>query len=713
MALRYQTEINNFAGDYFRIDILDADFTGSVSDFRCTDFDIEVQNSNSQRWFSIWGSECVLDCASTASMNLDTLIDDIRDAAEERFQIVIYKKDSSGGTYSLEWLGMVLNDLSGGMDEAPVQNYTIVATDGLGALKGLDYKTDNTTPVGEITLGAVVLHCLKQLPTSSFWSNGDAFLQECVKYYEGEMPSTNGSVLSWTKVPGTAFFEIDKDGVYKWMSCYEVLSSVCLLMKSRIYFSDGIWKFYNIREWETQSSLTVWVWTYAGTVATSSASVSIRQTIDGSISGARLSAQSFEYFPALRKISQVYAHETSRNLIQGITVDTAAGLQTVQTLTISNTSTLVFAGTLHVIASEVSPSGSSSQVFIKLRMAIKLGAYYLKRNVTNQIQNNDYANLTWENSINYIEYIAVFNVNFLGGIYLAVSFETPSLPTSAALQMNLEKVYIQDLQQNNKASVYNYSATFAALYVEYVDGDAENERTYEVFNNVAAVFTAQEELSEAFYGDKINSMTQNHLKVWDGSAFVDSDSNWARGNTGGNKPLLQLGLEDMMAGQRTSILKRQGDFVGRFKLGSVLAIAGVYFLPLRVRFSALNAQYSGEWYEIGTYNDSNIGVGYILPPAQGRVIPPSLTLPTVDGSPSLPERVVANNGQLQISALANVDALIVNDSNDAEMLKINSAGKFSLNNQMVIGGNSFSSVCNCFLCEQSTVNGVEMRIPKW
>jgi hypothetical protein len=691
MAVRYETEINNLVGHYWKVQILDADYVGAAADFVLADFELD-RKSLANRWDLIWGAECSLSVYSNVTNPLDTLIGDILDADEGRFQVVLYHKSTSGGTYAFYWIGLILNDLSGGVDEAPQQSYTIVAVDGLGALKGIDYSVDDVTPISTATVVTHLMNCLKQLPTASFFSSGDVFLKEAATYFEAQMPNLTGSPINWTTVPGTAFYEIDDNGIYKFKSCYDVLEILANTFFCRLFFNEGCWRFVDVRSWETSASLSVRPWTFGGTLGTA-ASESLRFTIDGTVDGARISGQQFGNLPPLRKLSRVYQHDTARNLVNGITVTTAAGLQNVIVgITESGTETLAISGALTVSASEIGSGAAYKTVYVKLRFQMKIGSYYLKRTVNNQSQNNDYSTLEWVSTVAYVEYIVVFGIQFLGGITLAVSFDTPALPNfvTGTLQVNLEKVYIQDLQQNNLSGTYNYSAVFASLYIEYVDGEAENERTYNVLNDTTAFFSETEELLELPVGDKINAMTRDRLLVWNGSAVVDADSDWGRNTLSGTKPLIQLVLENIMAGQRTTIRKRSGEFMGRFDSCDVLAISGDYYLPLSVRFSCNDGAFSGEWYKCGTYNDSNITTGYVSGVVTGVEIAPSVTPPSGSGN-LFPTNVIAENGKLSITALSGADGFVVNDSAAAEAFKINDSGKVSSINQVVIGGNEFTT----------------------
>lgn len=655
MAARYETELAALAGDFWKIEILDDEHSGSSSDFVLVDFKLD-RKSLVNRWDSVWGSEVQLDVLSNADFDLTDLIEDIRTAPEGRFKVVLYRKGHGAGSYVFEWLGLVLNDLSGGSDEGPNEPYLIVATDGLGALKGIDYAVDSITPYPDATIIEVLLNCLNQLPTSDYFTTGDAFLIEAVNYFENQMPNMVGSSLDFTKVPGTAFYDFDKEGAYIFRSCYEVIEIVANLFFARIGFWGGAWRFYNVRSWETSSSLVTKRWRTDGVQKTNETDA-IRISIDEDWTGARLATQTFGAFSPLRKVSRVFKHDTARSLVNpNLIFDSNAALQNVIVqLKESGKQYLAFSGSLFLSASEDPVTVTTLLLFVKVRITVTVGGYYLKRNVTDQTQNNDFTSLAWSNLPNYVEFIGSFTSTVAGNTSLAISFNTPPLPdfNVGTLQMQVEKVSITDISGTSKASLYNYYAKINGLFIEYVDDNAENERTYYALNNTSAFLSDVEELPDLIIGDKVGFMTRDRLLVWNGSDFVDSEGDWGLNTLSGNTNLIQLVLENIIAGQRTAIKKRLGSFVGSFETHKVLGVSGEYYLPLSVSYVARDSVYSGEWYKVGTYNDSGIVSGVFVAPVLNSE-PPSLLPPSAGGSPSLPANVTGENGKISIQSVSGV-----------------------------------------------------------
>lgn len=653
MAIRYSQTINNIAGEYWKVDILDDDYVGSVLEFHLQDFQYQTKQL-ANRWDLIWGAEVQINCLSNAEFDLETLIDDIIEADEARFKIVLSKKSNIGDPFVFEWVGIVLNDLSGGTDSAPIQEFTIAAADGVGTLQGIDYKIDDTTAYGEKTVAAHLMDCLKMLPTSALFSASDVFLKHSIRYFESQMPSANGSPIEWTRIPGTAFYSIDENGVYTFKTCYEVIELCCQLFYSRLSFWNGCWRLYNVRDMETQTNQAVRAFQFDGTLVGGFVSETLRYSIDGTWNGSRLAGQSFSFLPPLRRVEQLHQHDSSRNLTEGFTFSTSDSIQTVvENVPIGIGEYFAVSGTLYFSASENPILVVQREVYIKVRLTFKVGNLRLRRLINSNSENDDYTAMTWATSgTNYVEYIGAFTMTVGGNFSMAIGFETPILLNVGLvdLDIQLEKFYIQDLQGNDLSGGYNYSANLFNLYLEYVDETPENERIYFAENATTSFLTEVVELPTAEIGDKRNGLTENRLKVWNGTSIVDSEGNWGRGSLLGTTPLLQFVINDIIKGQRKALRKRNGQFIGAFNVFNILLVSGDLYMPLSVTFSCNDAVFSGEWYKVGTYDDAGLNTGSVGVAIQNNQMPPSVFA-------TASNTVVASNRGFQLPT-ATVETLL-------------------------------------------------------
>ena len=648
MAVRYSQIINNQEGLYFRAEIHDADFVGTASDYHLANIEFDYKGQNNQRWDSIWSSQVTLAVQSTTAKDLTTLIDDIKTSDEGRFSVKVYKS-TDGINYSFYWLGLILTDLSMGADEAPVQHFEINATDGLGSLKGIDYADDPTTPFGTTTVIEHITNALKMIPTApAHYSATDVFIVSDVAYFEEQMPSLTGDPANWVNIAGSAFYEVDKNEDYQFKSCYEVVELLCLYFNARLFFIDGRWNLIEIRTWETQAAANYHKYQYDGTLLGTTESYSLRHTIDGTNAGTRLATQSFEYFPPLRKLEQKYFHGTAGNLLRGKTIDTSSGLQSI--INVPSGAVLAFKGLVHLNLQQ-SPPYVTTQVFVKLKLTMKIGStYYLERAITNQTQNNDYFSMDWQNTTGSVDFIAVQTLSLYFDNYVAASFTTPPIPAIGQVQMNLEIDYIKDLAGNDISSSFTASADLSSAYLQYIDGTPSNEYTYKAYNNTSAAFSASEELPEFNFGDYLGPSTSNIVQIWDGSAFVDTTNKWGRNTLSGTDGIHSFRLKQLMAAQREAILKRTGAFHGAFDPHKVLVFGGDYYLPLGVRFSVIDSNYDGEWYDCGNYDDSGIAVNETVGVLFGDepLIAPSVSAPNISGTPNMPIGVLLDNAKIEI-----------------------------------------------------------------
>jgi len=670
MAVRYSQELVNIAGDEYRVDIFDDKFVGTASEFILVDFEVDWKGQQNDRSNFMTGSSCTVLTQSTTSSNLDILVSDILSAEEGRFTVAIYKKQGSGaGSYRLWWWGLILNDLSQGSDEAPATSYTITATDGLGILKGIPFENSGS-PYTSMTAVATLLTALQVIPYSIYGSS-DIFLHTRVNWFEANMATTSDDPLNMTQLPSSTFYKVDKDGNYDFNNCYEVIETICNLFKARLFYANGVWRFYQVYDLENENSFNQYRYYFDKTQHSGTQNLQLRQTLTGGYSGGtRLATQTFESFAPLREVSQVFIHDSSDNLIKGITFNQSTPLTALTTSALSsgNGETLAFSGTLQTLLEDITGAPYTAVVvYIKVRMTLRVGSYYLVRPINNQVQNNDYATLDWQFSTtgppDYVEYITVQNTIQYGGISIPINFETPALPQAGIPNLRIEIDYVQDLQQNNISANYTTQAILQNPYLEYRDGDAENERIYKTLNSTTAFFSDVIEFPELRTGDRVNSTTANAIKVYDGAGFIDSTADWGRGTLSGNQNIIRLGIEEFIAGQRTAVRRRQGEFVGQFEMYNVLGVSSEYFLFLGVQYFANDARFSGEWYKVGQYNINDLTTTAIGLPISVQYPPdaPSAGLPAGAAVP-LPTNVVMDNAKITIYDNSTTTRKIVLDA---------------------------------------------------
>ena len=666
MAVRYSQELTNIAGEEYRVDIIDDLFVGTASEFILVDFEIDWKGQQNDRSNFITGSSCTITVKSTTSSNLDTLIADIISQDDERFNIAIYKKKL--GTYELWWTGFILPDLSGGTDEHTT-TYTITGIDGLGSLKEKDFSAGSVPAPSDTAIDALLV-CIITLPYNSIYASSDIILYTRVNWFEANMSTTSDDPLALTYIPNTTFYEVDDNGNYTFKSCYEVIETICNLFKARFFFADGAWRFYQIYDLENESSFAQYRYQEDKTQVAGTQSLTIRQVLTGGFSGgSRIATQNFEFLPALHKVSQVYEHGSSGNLIQGIVFNQSTPLTALPSIGLSNDNnqTLAVSASIQTLLEDTTGSPYTAKVvYVKVRLTMQLGLvtpYYLHRSVNNQVENDDYSSLDWQNTTGYVEYITVQNVNQYGGISVPVNFETPVLASNGRLYMRLQIEYVQDLQGNDLSSDYTTQAILVNPYVEYIDGGAENERTYTTNTGTDTTFADDLEFDDINVGDRINSTTLNALQVYDGTDYVDSTADWGRNTLTGTRPIISLGIREFAAGQRLAVQRRQGDFVGTFEIYNVLGVASEYYLFLGATYSAYDAKYSGEWYKVGQYNATGLTVAEIGKPLTVQYQPDAPSTTQYGAAVPLPTNVNMDNGYVEIIENSTGTRKVVMDAN--------------------------------------------------
>jgi hypothetical protein len=164
MAARYTSTFYSEKGRKYYLVIDDTDFSGAIYDVDVTSGQIEWQadvENGLERYAPIIGSNFKF------SIIIDTeqkqqLLTDFLTAPEGRFTIQLTAYDTSN-TANFYWYGYILADLIE-FDDVPLEmgyNYTINAIDGIGWLKGIDYKPEGSDIYqGDDTIINHVNNCL-------------------------------------------------------------------------------------------------------------------------------------------------------------------------------------------------------------------------------------------------------------------------------------------------------------------------------------------------------------------------------------------------------------------------------------------------------------------------------------------------------------------------------------------------------------------------
>lgn len=309
MATRLQSEVTNLRGDDYFIYIDDSDFVGTATTVQAGAgaFEINWPGKSSDPFHPIIGSKAsvyllIEDSTETAISDFN---DDLISAAEERFTIKITKNGS------LWWCGYILADLSAIDDIGTPRPYRISAVDGIGRLKSYDF--DET---GNFNFMDIIVSCLvRGSLASTYYTAGDIFLRTVVNWNASghATPTANKCPLHYSRISADIFKSVKAGTVeVEYASCYKVLEEVCRAWGARLYYSEGAWRFEQMREkaqdllYERRFDITS---AFVSGTSTAAYDVNVQQNAINN----RLAGGSYSFIAPTSIVRVEYEHNTYKN----------------------------------------------------------------------------------------------------------------------------------------------------------------------------------------------------------------------------------------------------------------------------------------------------------------------------------------------------------------------------------------------------------------
>jgi hypothetical protein len=251
MAARYTSTFYSEKGRKYYLVIDDSTFSGMTYDIDVTGAQIEWQadvENGLERYAPIIGSNFKFTYIIDTEQK-QLLLTDFLTAPEGRFTIQLIGYDTSD-TPNFYWYGYILADLIE-FDDIPLEmgyNYTINAIDGIGWLKGIDYKPDGSDVYqGDDTIINHVNNCLQKLTyVQSIYGTSIGVLASAFQWHEDSWTYDSSiDPLLRMRVNHKVFYTIDSKGNYTYMKCYDVLKRMMVPLGLRFFFSDR--KFFMVQ----------------------------------------------------------------------------------------------------------------------------------------------------------------------------------------------------------------------------------------------------------------------------------------------------------------------------------------------------------------------------------------------------------------------------------------------------------------------------------
>lgn len=207
---------------------------------------------------------------SSGDTTLSSLITNLQDAQDGDWLLEILRDDTR------IWVGTILCEQVDLLESSPIQSLRIVATDGLSLLKNVDYNDDGTAYDGfQVVLDDILTNIQEKWTTWSYLDDQNSGSTIRLEMAD-DVYSTDDYVMALTTHPGGtgfsnarrmrvhthAFSQTDNAGNTTFISCYDLLQSICLTLQWRLYYYGDTWSFIPVNLADEQ--VTGYRLTYGG-----------------------------------------------------------------------------------------------------------------------------------------------------------------------------------------------------------------------------------------------------------------------------------------------------------------------------------------------------------------------------------------------------------------------------------------------------------------
>lgn len=616
MALRFYNEFKSARNNTYRIELWDADFSGTAVAFVSggTGFALRRAGSGSTRVQDIVGSELIFEMDIAESEHLD-FVSDMVSAREGRFTVMVLRTPAAGGGAARFWCGTVVSDIVRYPDASPFF-FEVRATDGLGVLKTVDYDSSGAPYTGFETLVQIVMRCLTKLnQVTVHYSATDGLLDTSIDWWEQNMtPSSTADPLSLTFANNDVFVKREARGERTPMSCYDVLQHVCKVFGARILQTGGRFRLEQIsyranpagfyrRRYATNGS-------FLGSVADTGVNV-INQTVNGAL----LATGIYEFFPPLRKSTVLFDTGSRRNLIESYNFDeTHTESDFYQKIEANGgQTTLRWSGGINLQITNTGYTGPTYEALLFVfQLKLRIGDDVLLRQYTIsnvQIQytpteNGEWVDFASNPTASAAKLLPVFPIPTTGNTssYLvATDFTTPPLNLDGDdYTVGFELVAIEKYDGTSVfLGDFDYTYSINNNWLEVMSyGQPSLTETHEEYNTFNTVDgnTATEEI-KVIMGDADNPNALGALRYLSGGVYYRT-SFWGQGSGTPNLKIGQLLSKLIMSGQAVPTRRLGGTLYGDLDLNAVISWKSTNWLMLDGTYVASNDETNGNWVEL-------------------------------------------------------------------------------------------------------------------
>lgn len=600
MAERYRNTFYSIAGVLWQVDIMDANYSSTVSVFKTSGDGFRHSYRNvSQRMDSVLASDLSFNFIVETVAHQNFILEVIG-AQEQRFGVKVYK---NGALY---FVGIIVNDGIEIEDAYYPYEVSLKFTDGIGRLSDMYYNQggseNSTTPyTGRDTVIAHILKCLSFTGTVQYYGLTDSYLKIVCNWYEyHHVLSRLKCPLEDSNIDHKTFFEYDDKGVITWPTVYDVLVDILQTWNMRIFMANGIYHIIQVQEY---CNLAIKSWTFyksGSQKAYTYPDTSSYQVNTSSLT--RMSGGVSKYMPPLGMISRKYKYKYSNgdggNLLPVQTSYTSAtallnGLQA------SLGEYLHFEGNIHeTYVPPGSPYTFEVTPYYKIKIVLTTSGgtkYYLT---------NANGSYDWSTSSSaYVLFSTpTFNLQWNMASQVNYDFVTAQLP--AAGTATFQCYFSHFLYSNGTTSGAIPSGVFNSYYeqfklcLEAANNQLNGEIKYWCYNGYNPYSTSKIEIKESVIGDGPQAYSLGRIECYNGSIWQRS-LGWGIGQPPPTYtfPIHQFAVIQNINGQQVATEVFQGSFNGTaFSPEKAIKWGSKIFVAFQIDINPVEDTVYGRWF---------------------------------------------------------------------------------------------------------------------
>jgi len=595
MGVRLRNTFYSTEGNVFKIDIIDDDYSSTILEFTTATPGFELKyTGGKERYDPIFASEVTIFAMSSGAV-VEDLIDDIAEATEGRFFVKIYKNTV------LQWTGKLLPDKVKKEDIYYPYTFNMTFTDGVGALKEIDFDDSGTLYSGREDFIGIICKILNKTGIADQFEANDSFLKTCVHWYdEHHNFYANWDPLKYSDVLHQAFYDF-KDDENLPKKCWDVLVEILTTFGCHIKQAGGLFQVIQPNEYINDTLMTR-TYNKSGVFKSYNFAEVYRTAY---IFYDRLKGGNYTYYPPLYFVSRKYIYRQSpegRNILPvQATYNTATDF--LSDIAGGDGEILKFYGTVN----ESYTLNQYQEPFqIKYRIDVCITeAGGEKRYLTNGT--NGTGQIQWSsNSGKYMTYWSKCGVHptLNYNAPFVIQFNSHTIPWDATGTFRMQYVGTYDFDYNpiNLIGGITFDFTCLNFLMELIYPNQISSEGFVFFkaeNNSAGNKSKMIELPDSYIGDGPNTLSMGRIKTSDGYTSVNSTF-WGIKTHPKEKKIHQLLVNEILLGQQIPCDIYDGTiFSTTYSAEMCLGFVGpAVYVPLGITFSAMNDEWRGQWWKI-------------------------------------------------------------------------------------------------------------------